>query len=80
MYKTIEEIYPVTIVIDRYGGTYSGGLYTAWNCEACDVPVEIYESDIECGDFWRDYKKIVGKGTTPMLALEDLRIKLNEYE
>lgn len=78
MYKKTEEIYPVTIVSDRYGGTYSGGQYTAWLCDPWDVPSEIDEGDVGCSQFWCNCKEIVGKGATPMLALEDLRTKLNE--
>lgn len=76
--NTIEEIYPLTVVCDRYGGTYSGGRYTAWNCDPWDVPEEIDEGDVSCSIFWDDYKKPVGKGVTPLQAMEDLRIKLNE--
>jgi hypothetical protein len=76
--ETIEEIYPMTLVCDRYGGTYSGGRYTAWNCDPWDVPEEIDESDIPCSIFWDNYIGLVGKGATPLQAMEDLRIKINE--
>lgn len=78
-YKTIEEIYPMTLVCDRYGGTYSGGIYTAWMCDPWDVPVEIEESDGPCDLFWESYTGPVGKGATPLQAMEDLRIKINEF-
>ena len=79
MIERIEDIYPLTIVRDRYGGTYSGGSYTAWNCDPWDVPGGCDESDVLCAIFWSEYKHPVGLGATPMQAMEDLRVKLNEY-
>ena len=77
--KTIEEIYPMTLVCDRYGGTYSGGRYTAWMCDPWDVPIEIEESDGPCALFWDSYTFPVGKGDSPLQAMEDLRVKINEF-
>lgn len=77
--KTIEEIYPMTLVCDRYDGTYSGGRYTAWMCDPWDVPTEIDESDVPCALFWESYEFPVGKGNTPLQAMEDLLVKINEY-
>ena len=79
MIKTIEELYPLTIVCDRYGGTYSGGKYTAWYCDPWDVPLGVEECDPLCDIFWRNNTDPVGLGATPQAAMEDLRIKLNEY-
>ena len=79
MIQTIDELYPLTIVCDRYGGTYSGGRYTAWPCDPWDVPLGCEESDPICDMFWRNYEWPVGLGATPQAAMEDLRIKLNEY-
>lgn len=31
-------VYPLTILRDRYGGTYSGGAYLAWNRHYDDIP------------------------------------------
>ena len=79
MYKTIEDIFPLTIVCDRYGGTYSGGKYTAWMLDPWDVPEGIDECDPLCNIFWSHYTEPVGLGATPMQAMEDLRVKLNDY-
>ncbi len=68
--------YPVTIVSDRYGGTYSGGNYTAWNLHICNVPEEIDADDVTCSNFWFDNDIIVGKGTTSQNAYDDLNSKL----
>ena len=66
------DLYPVTIVEDRYTGTYSEGVYTAWNLDPWDIPKEIDGSDAECALFWRCNKIPVGKGFTPNEALDDL--------
>lgn len=72
-----EEVYPLTIVMDRYEGTYSGGYYTAWNLDVEDVPTEIESDDVTCYNFWHSYEGVVGLGRTPNEATEDLRRKLN---
>ena len=38
-------IYPLTIIHDRYGGSYSGGTYVAFNLEAHKVPAEVFGDD-----------------------------------
>lgn len=75
-----DEIYPLTILEDRYTGIYSGGKYTAWNLEFYEIPRDIVLSDEPCMEFWNDEEKeqkyIVGKGETVSEALADLYIKL----
>lgn len=44
------EIYPLTIVKDRFNGTYSGGKFVAWNCQPCSVPLDTYSRDAY--EFW----------------------------
>ena len=46
------DIYPLTITKDRYTGVYSGGEWTAWYCDADEVPPEIASDDLACGSFW----------------------------
>lgn len=53
----IPDIYPLTICKDRYTGTYSGGEWTAWNCDPDDVPVDICLDDVACAEFWGKAKK-----------------------
>lgn len=48
----IFDIYPLTITKDRYTGVYSGGEWTAWHCDADEVPSEIASDDVTCCDFW----------------------------
>jgi len=70
------DIYPLTIVRDRYSGTYSGGKYTAWNLDVEDMPEDISDDDMTCMDFWAVNKIPVGVGATPFEALEDLKKEL----
>ena len=76
-------IYPLTICFDRYNGVYSGGLYTAWNCDPENVPTEISDDDVTCADFWRDVRNhhytflpTFGVGSTVDEAIENLRKKI----
>ena len=79
MYKTIEDLYPLTIVCDRYGGAYSGGKYTAWLLDPWDVPAGIEECDFVCRAFWEKNDEPVGIADTPIAAMENLRVKVNEF-
>ena len=68
-----EDIYPLTVVRDRYNGTYSGASYLAFNLDSNLVPSEVHDSDVPCSYFWdlidegnfvegkvaRDYRDIV---------------------
>lgn len=66
-------MYPTTIIDDRYGGTYSGGKYTAWPCTPWDVPEEVGADDETCAGFWAGYgSELVGLGNTPDEAMNDL--------
>ena len=67
------DCYPTTIVIDRYGGTYSGANWLAFPCLFENVPKSIEGGDGECMDFWDDYKGAVGKGKTPQEAFDNLK-------
>ena len=74
-------IYPMTIIKDRYSGMYSHGKYTAWNVEFDEMPKEIIGGDEVCENFWWEndvYEKyIVGLGDTPKDAEKDLLNKLH---
>ena len=70
--------YPMTIVSDRYMGTYSGGEYTCWPLPSYRVPYEIDEDNVTCGRFWRDAdKSMIGIGNTPQEAIKDLENKIS---
>lgn len=73
-----KEEYPVTIIHDRYGGSYSGALYTAWPFDFWKLPKNTIDgSDIPCMDFWSDAdSSLIGKGRSPQTAMNDLRRKI----
>lgn len=74
-------IWPLIIISDRYGGTYSGGEFVAWNCYINQLPPEQAWGDCECCDFWANYDgyPICGKGATIEEALKDLQDKLTNH-
>ena len=76
----VDSIYPLTVTMDRYTGSYSGGKWTAWNLEPSEIPVEVFEDDVSCGNFWflNEGRIKVGMGETPNEAIEDLRRKIND--
>lgn len=68
-------IYPVTVVRDRYSGTYSGALWLAFNMYPEHVAIlDVNGDDISCNWFWSGEanRYIIGKGSTPDEALADL--------
>lgn len=72
-------LYPLTIIADRYDGTYSDGTYLAFNLEYDEIPKEICGSDMECFNFWQSEKGkkiVVGKGEDLYSAYLDLAGKL----
>lgn len=77
--KSVDKIYPITIISDRYSGTYSGGEWTAWALYPENLPDGIIDGDVECACAWvnlkedRKHGKIAfGIGNTPDEALRDL--------
>lgn len=72
----MQNIYPLTIVADRYTGTYSHGEYTAWNRYPGHIPEEIYSDDVTCSLFFHTTNIPYGAGYTPEEAIEDLAKKL----
>ena len=72
----MNEIYPLTIINDRYTGAYSGGEFTAWNMDYYEIPTEPAEDDVTCMLFWGTTKIPVGRGETPQEAVEDLKRRL----
>lgn len=72
------EIYPLTIIRDRYSGTYSGASWLAFNLDYNEIPGAICGSDMDCFDFWQNEGKnmVVGKGAYLEEALDDLYWKI----
>lgn len=75
-----EAVYPLTIITDRYNGSYSHAKYLAFNLDFYDMPDEVGGGDSDEFDFWNnlhtDY--IIGKGKSPDEAYLDLYVKLKE--
>ena len=77
--------YPLTVIMDRYSGVYSGGYFTAWNRYSQEIPSYIDGSDGAAMAFWDDYHKkeetledgyqMVGFGETSDAAIKDLIAK-----
>lgn len=73
----IDYPYPLTIVLDRYGGTYSGASFLAFNCDPAWIPEEIDDDDTTCSNYWyNNPNELVGKGETPDAAVDDLITKI----
>lgn len=72
----MDEIYPLTIVSDRYGGTYSGGDFTTWNMDYYEIQTDPAEDDVTCMMFWVTTDIVVGRGATPQEAVDDLKRRL----
>ena len=64
--------YPLTIVYDRYGGTYSHSPWLAFPLEYYEIPEDVNDDDGACMYFWENYKEPVGKGLTPDAAMTNL--------
>ena len=85
MKDVYENLYPLTIVMDRYTGVYSGGKFTAWNLDPDKVPEEICWGDNSASEFFDDIRYgrrhlTYGIGETPDEAAMDLYIKLLSRE
>lgn len=77
---TENDLYPVTIICDRYNGCYSGGKYTAWNEDYYSLSEDADGSDIPAMNFFYNCPYVYGVGNTPNEALEDLKKKLAEKQ
>ena len=80
---TSADIYPLTIMKDRYSGVYSEGAYLAFNDYFHRLPKAIAGSDGDCISFWSDFIQgkplnyfgkpmYCGRGKTSTKALNNL--------
>lgn len=81
----IADIYPLTIIKDRYMGEYSRGQYLAFNLDYHRVPFEIEGDAKTCQAFWTENRRmIVGRGNTVKKAIfslkNQIRLVLKEKE
>ena len=82
----MEEIYPVTIIKSRYGGSYEGSEWIAINENASEeILSEMLGDDCTCYNIYKqlfnkkitiknafDENIIIGQGNTPQEAYENL--------
>ena len=77
-----KDIYPLTLYSDRYNGSYSGANFIAFNLDPWELPEEIGGGDGEEMAFWENQEKnktyLVGKGSTPQEAFNDLYEKIEK--
>lgn len=76
--KELPDIYPLTVVKDRYNGTYSGGKYTAWKLYPWGIPEAVFGDDNSCWNYFRSTHDIYGRGDTPDEAVIDLKRRLDK--
>ena len=75
------KVYPVTIFMSRYNGTYSGGKFIALNKDIDDDhPDDMVGSDVPCMQFWSNFDEPYGTGNTPQEAYMDLAFKVQKIE
>lgn len=75
------DIHPLTIISDRYHGTYSGANFLAFHLDPEDIPSAIGGGDGEEMSFWESEEAselLVGKGRTVQQAFNDLYNQINE--
>lgn len=72
----LEFVYPLTIIKDRYSGSYSGGVYVAYPCEFYEVDEDVAGGDVECMEFWGEFCGVVGRGNSYSEAFSDLVVKM----
>lgn len=77
----MQDPYPVTILASRYGGTYEGATWVAFN-DRPDMVDDAMADDITCSNFFRNYEKMrqkpIGRGESPKHAYDDLCEKLKK--
>jgi len=80
MSTTMSDLYPVMIRQARYSGIYEGGKWIAiGNYEDVDLEGYFHGDDHEAIDlFDSEAGKLIGVGTTPNEALDDMLSKYRE--
>jgi len=76
--KKEDDVYPCTIVHDRYGGVYSGAKWIAFPQDYDHVNEAVGADDVSCCNYWNEHPWTVGRGETPQEAYEDLVKKLKK--
>lgn len=75
------DIYPLTIISDRYNGCYSLGKFLAFNLDRNDIPDDVGGGDPDEWTFFQEdptdkydthHNYLIGRGNTPQEAFDDL--------
>lgn len=75
--RWVRNLWPCTIIRDRYSGTYSGGAWVAFPLDYDAIPAAVSGDDLSCGTFWGEYDpEDYGVGDSPEVALQDLVRKM----
>ena len=72
------ELYPVTIIRTRYVGEYEGVTWAAFNSH--QIPDAAQGSDVPCSIWWGKNKHLVGVGSNPIAAYQDLETKSKDFD
>ena len=78
--KLAKRIYPLTVVMDRYNGTYSGGKWVAFNLEPDEVPEDAQGDDVACCVFYSENRVRHGVGGSVYEAIIDLYTRMSDEE
>jgi hypothetical protein len=70
--------YPRVIIKCRYAGTYEGGAWAAFPCDAAEIPEDAHGGDVPCRQWWKNPTIAAGVGSTPGEALANLESKIEE--
>lgn len=73
-----KDIYPLTILSDRYNGVYSGGKFIAFNIDYWEIPDSIGSGDFDEENFYSETDIIYGIGNTVQECFDDLYNKINK--
>lgn len=77
--RRMQFVFPISIVQDRYGGTYSErGPWLAFPCEPWEVPRDPFDDDTTARNWWSAARLPIGGGRTPDEACGDLVERLFE--
>lgn len=69
---TSRSLWPVTVIKTRYGGTYEGGVWAAFNLEPDNIPDAVMGDDVSCARWWSEHQDGVGVGATAQEAIDAL--------
>ncbi len=70
-------LYPLTVFRSRYGGTYEGGEWLAFNARTEELR-DAEGDDITCATFFSHYPHPIGRGQTANMAIQDLEQQVLE--